>query len=276
MEKIPSAAGTVSWLLHLVVVSACLTASEKNVSIRIVGFHVYPRRKKTAKAAAAKPEVPKAEVSKPEIPEPEVSKPEIPKPTAASPQQVLPEKDRPGEGMQVYEPREELHGKETRSEAKKEKRQKTASEQQKAGREKKTHEKKEGDSLASKVKGWKELLLSEEMKAAFAKVKRKLFALMRHILPRKLTGYLHFGFSDPSLTGRVLAGLAMLYPFTKGDLHVEPEFSCQILEGRIAFRGRIHLGYLAYLALSIVLDHNIRRQLKRLKEGGKADGQASK
>ena len=54
-----------------------------------------------------------------------------------------------------------------------------------------------------------------------------------------------------------------------------PRFETEelILEGDIAFRGRIRLGYLVYVALSVVLNKNIRRQYKRLRQGGNKDGE---
>lgn len=42
---------------------------------------------------------------------------------------------------------------------------------------------------------------------------------------------------DPSKTGKTLAYFSMLYPFTKENLVIEPEFETEelILEGDIAF-----------------------------------------
>ena len=128
--------------------------------------------------------------------------------------------------------------------------------------------------IKNKIEYWKNLLTSEPMKDAIATLWKRTKGLLRHILPRKLTGRVHFGFDDPSMTGKVLAYLSMLYPFTKDNLVIEPEFETEelILEGNLAFRGRIRLGYLVYVALSVVLNKNIRRQYKRLRQGGKEDG----
>ena len=125
-----------------------------------------------------------------------------------------------------------------------------------------------------KLEYWKNLLTSEPMKKAIATLWKHIKGLLHHILPRKLTGRVHFGFDDPSMTGKVLAYLSMLYPFTKDNLVIEPEFETEelILEGNLAFRGRIRLGYLVYVALCVVLNKNIRRQYKRLRQGGKEDG----
>jgi len=113
------------------------------------------------------------------------------------------------------------------------------------------------------------------MKEAMEFLWKKTKGLLHHILPRRMTGRIHFGFEDPSKTGKTLAYFSMLYPFTKENLVIEPEFETEelILEGDIAFRGRIRLGYLVYVALSVVLNKNIRRQYKRLRQGGNKDGE---
>ena len=129
--------------------------------------------------------------------------------------------------------------------------------------------------IKNKIDYWKNLLTSEPMKEAMGFLWKKTKGLLHHILPRRMTGRIHFGFEDPSKTGKTLAYFSMLYPFTKENLVIEPEFETEelILEGDIAFRGRIRLGYLVYVALSVVLNKNIRRQYKRLRQGGNKDGE---
>ena len=130
------------------------------------------------------------------------------------------------------------------------------------------------------------MLTSDPVKEAMGFLWKKTKGLLHHILPRRMTGRIHFGFEDPSKTGKTLAYFSMLYPFTKENLVIEPEFEKMkkeagdlakteelILEGDIAFRGRIRLGYLVYVALSVVLNKNIRRQYKRLRQGGNKDGE---
>ena len=129
--------------------------------------------------------------------------------------------------------------------------------------------------IKNKIDYWKNLLTSEPMKEAMGFLWKKIKGLLHYILPRRMTGRIHFGFEDPSKTGKTLAYFSMLYPFTKENLVIEPEFETEelILEGDIAFRGRIRLGYLVYVALSVVLNKNIRRQYKRLRQGGNKDGE---
>ena len=129
--------------------------------------------------------------------------------------------------------------------------------------------------IKNKIDYWKNLLTSDPVKEAMGFLWKKAKGLLHNILPRRMTGRIHFGFEDPSKTGKTLAYFSMLYPFTKENLVIEPEFETEelILEGDIAFRGRIRLGYLVYVALSVVLNKNIRRQYKRLRQGGNKDGE---
>lgn len=53
-------------------------------------------------------------------------------------------------------------------------------------------------------KQWETILTfirDEENKKAFRLAKRQIFALIRHVLPQKLEGKIHFGFGDPYTTG---------------------------------------------------------------------------
>lgn len=127
-----------------------------------------------------------------------------------------------------------------------------------------------------KAEYWKKLLLSDSMKKALSDLTRTGKRFLRHILPRRLEGDIHVGFEDPSVTGKLLAYLALLYPFTGDALNVEADFENKVLEGKLKFSGRIRLGALLYFALTIILNKNIRCQYKRLKQGGKKDGEGRK
>lgn len=127
--------------------------------------------------------------------------------------------------------------------------------------------------LKKKWEHIKEIFLTPQMKRAAARLLLDLKKLVRHILPRKLSGWIHFGMSDPASTGEMLARLAVFYPLYSDEFTLEPDFEQQIIEGKASASGRIRLGYIAWIALTIVLDKNIRQQYKLLKaERGKKNG----
>lgn len=88
-----------------------------------------------------------------------------------------------------------------------------------------------------------------------AYLKKYTGSVLRHIRPRKVKGWVHYGFDDPCKTGQV-TGYLSLMPFAyQKDLSLEPDFYNKVIEGHVYMRGHIQLGYL----LRIVLNINIWR-----------------
>lgn len=100
---------------------------------------------------------------------------------------------------------------------------------------------------------------------AFRKGKDELFRLLRKLAPERLSGKLTFGFSDPSLTGRALAALAMLYPFIGKHTEITPDFEHAVLDGKLKARGRIFLIYPAAAAIRLLLSRDVRRTVRDVK-----------
>lgn len=310
LEGKPRASVTVHWLLHLIHVKAGLEENEFYLQLRLAGFSVFPRKKKTEKRhQAVSPE--KKEAS-PERVENLIESSEIPKkpgetmieavydpasqPDPQPDPQPNPQQDSQLIGLPMQQPveasgemqqnavsekhmntEEKMQGFEEKR-INRENQVQNKKDKEKKGKEKKEKKKKENKAarLWSQFCSWKELLLSEPMKKAISKVVGKIVFLLRHILPRKISGRVHFGFDDPSLTGKILAYLAMIYPIAEKYLRIEPEFQQKILEGNLEFRGRIRIGTIAVAVLSILLDKNIRRQYKLIRQGGKKHGKAAK
>lgn len=109
------------------------------------------------------------------------------------------------------------------------------------------------------------ILTAPKNRPAFLKVKRTIFKVLRHILPQKFSGWIHFGMEDPEQTGRLLGAAAVLYPAYHGRLNIQPDFDRQIFEAKVSFSGRIRLVTLAVWCLGLVLDKDLRRILSELK-----------
>lgn len=107
-----------------------------------------------------------------------------------------------------------------------------------------------------------------ENKNTFHLMVRQAKVLMRHVLPRKLTGRITFGFEDPYVTGQILTGAALFYPLYQNKFSVLPVFDRKIIEGEIAFRGRIRLGVFLMAGIKILLNRNFRAQLKKFMNRG--------
>ena len=108
-------------------------------------------------------------------------------------------------------------------------------------------------------------LTDETHKSAFQRIKKDLLTLSKRLSPRTLSGYVRFGFDDPYNTGRVLAGLSVLYPFYGDKVDIYPEFEEKVLEGDIYMKGHIRGIHLLIIVLKLILDKDIRKTYQDFK-----------
>lgn len=86
--------------------------------------------------------------------------------------------------------------------------------------------------------------------------------MLKFLKPKKLEITLQFGFEDPSLTGKILGAICMLYPFFEKHIDVTPDFENQVLKGKVYIKGCIRLVYVLIVILNMVLDKNVRITVK--------------
>lgn len=122
--------------------------------------------------------------------------------------------------------------------------------------------------IHDKIGWWKNYIHHPRVKAAASLVWRYAKGLLKHILPTKVWGRVTFGFSDPSVTGRVLGLLGMSFPLHKNCVAVTPRFDGEtILEGEICLKGRIYGIVLLKAAVVIYFNKNVKYAIKRAKHG---------
>lgn len=93
-------------------------------------------------------------------------------------------------------------------------------------------------------------------------LKKYIISIFKHIRPRKIKGYVHYGFEEPYKTGQITGYLSLMpFVYQKG-FSLEPDFYNKVLEGHIYMRGHVQIGYL----LRIVLNINLWRTLKVIKK----------
>lgn len=112
---------------------------------------------------------------------------------------------------------------------------------------------------------FKKLYDSEVTKRAFGKVKKQVFYLLRHLKPRVVKGFIHYGFDDPAVTGEVLAGISMFYPVAAPHFEIVPDFNDACLEGEVIIKGHIRLVHVAIAAITLFFDGAIKKTIKRFK-----------
>lgn len=98
----------------------------------------------------------------------------------------------------------------------------------------------------------------ETHKKAFGIVKKEAVKLLRRFSPKRCRSYVRFGTGDPCITGRILAGIAAVYPFMPGDLSIDPEFDGKVLEFKADIKGSIFLVHLLICALQIIRRRAVR------------------
>ncbi len=120
---------------------------------------------------------------------------------------------------------------------------------------------------SAKISSWKRFLTDQRTKDALKLLFRQGTGLLKHIFPRKLTGNITFGFSDPSLTGRTLAAAGMMYPWYQEGLCISAlwEVDENIYYGTLSVSGRIYGIVVLTAAVKIFFSKNIRFIWKRLK-----------
>ncbi len=121
-------------------------------------------------------------------------------------------------------------------------------------------------SLTEKKHKVTDFLGNKTHKDAWKKAKTEVFKFIGRIWPKKIRGDLTYGFKDPSITGRVLAALSLIYPFTKDDLKIHPDFEHPVVCGKLFFSGRIYLFSLVRLLWNLFWCKAVRQTYKDIRE----------
>lgn len=120
-------------------------------------------------------------------------------------------------------------------------------------------------ALIKKKEKLQEFLTNEIHQSAWSRLKQEIWRLLKFLKPKKLVLNLHFGFEDPSVTGKVLAALSILYPFYLDHINLEPEFDEKILEGDAYIKGTIRGLHLLIIICNLFFDKNIKTTYKAIK-----------
>ena len=95
---------------------------------------------------------------------------------------------------------------------------------------------------------------------------KEFLYLRDKIRPRKILGYIHFGFDDPAVTGICMGAASVLYSWYPEKFELRPDFDRQVLEGEIFFRGKLRLYVLVMIGLRIWFNRDIRLMYEHWKE----------
>ena len=118
------------------------------------------------------------------------------------------------------------------------------------------------ESLCETIQEAEDLYDKLHGEALIRKAIKLLEKLLRHILPRKISGYMKFGFDDPALTGYATGFAATLYPVYGTNFTIEPDFYEVCFKADCEGSGRIQLMYLLYLVIWLLIDKDVRRLIR--------------
>lgn len=252
-----SADGKVTWLLHLIRADISYKEKELKWKVRAAWFKFGSDvEEKPVKEETKKAEPPKVEEPKPESPKVEKPKAEPPK---QKPPKQEPPKQEPSKTKNIKDDSPKVEAKKENVFVTIKKKVQDIFEQIKCTFQKICDKIREGIEIKDKILSFLE---EKTHKAAFSKVIKELVWIKRMIRIKGGHIHLRFGFEDPSLTGKVLAGLSVLYPFLGDNMNIQPEFEEVCMEGDVHLKGHIRLIHLIMMALKLLLDKNVRKTFK--------------
>lgn len=97
-------------------------------------------------------------------------------------------------------------------------------------------------------------------------LKKKIVQVFKHILPRRIKGYIEFGFEDPAYTGYVTALLGAVYGIYGRSFNISPDFETKKFNCKGSLRGHIRLMTLLLLFINVVLRPSCRYTYKQIKK----------
>ncbi len=120
-------------------------------------------------------------------------------------------------------------------------------------------------AICDKIKRWKSFLERKATKRSLAYMKDLMFRLLRHIRPRKISGYLEYGFEDPSQTGQILGLISMCYPYEQNGFQVIPHFEKSCLAFSLKIKGRIYGCVLLKMAVDTIRNKAVMKTIRVLR-----------
>ena len=114
------------------------------------------------------------------------------------------------------------------------------------------------EKLFKKIDHIKELVADEENKEFLAFIIQRLKELLKLLKPKKYKIDLHFGFEDPSTTGKILMYLSVLYGLTGLDMKINPDFEEEVKEGELLIKGSFQLFFLVIIVVKLFLNKKFK------------------
>ena len=115
---------------------------------------------------------------------------------------------------------------------------------------------------------YKKLWQDEDTKPFVKDTLARVFHILKNVLPKRVSGSLHFGAASPDVTGYVFGIYCMISSlFTKRyNFTLVPEFEDQVLEGEFLIKGHFCTFTLLWDGLRIFFDRRLKKIRKRIEK----------
>ena len=123
--------------------------------------------------------------------------------------------------------------------------------------------------ICKNVNDLKEFISDDNTKEAFGFLKKEALILLKHIRPRRIKGYVHFGFDDPSYTGNLLGLIYMILRGLPKEFRINPDFENKVFDGEIHAKGRVQCYLLLIIGIRLYKNDNLKLLLERRRTNGR-------
>lgn len=123
--------------------------------------------------------------------------------------------------------------------------------------------------ICKNVNDLKEFISDDNTKEAFGFLKKEALILLKHIRPRRIKGYVHFGFDDPSYTGNLLGLIYMILRGSPKEFRINPDFENKVFDGEIHAKGKVQCYLLLIIGIRIYKNDNLKLLLERRRTNGR-------
>ena len=111
--------------------------------------------------------------------------------------------------------------------------------------------------LQEQGRKWITVLKRDRTKNALSKCKDILIKMLKNILPRKWSAYVHFGMDDPATTAQILGYYWMFIGILANHVTCLPDFENKVMEGELKAKGHIRMITFVLIGLKVLFDPDL-------------------
>ena len=111
--------------------------------------------------------------------------------------------------------------------------------------------------LQEQGRKWITVLKRDRTKKALSKCKDILIKMLKTILPRKWSAYVHFGMDDPAATAQILGYYWMFIGILANHVTCLPDFEKKVMEGELKAKGHIRMITFVLIGLKVLFDPDL-------------------